>query len=47
MDLYEQFPKFDGFSLNTSLYENVLDTDLEQCEDLAGLEYESVIKLDS
>ena len=47
MDLYNQFPKFEGFSFDTSLYENVLDTDLEQYDDLAGLEYESVIKRDS
>ena len=47
MDLYEQFPKFEGFSFDTSLYENVLDTDMEQYDDLAGLEIESVTKLDT
>ena len=47
MDLFAQFSKFEGFTFDTTLYENVLDTDMEDLDDLSGLEFESVTKLDT
>ena len=41
MDLYEAFPDFEGFSFDTSFYENLLSNDMDELDDLAGIEFGS------